>query len=124
MRNIKGKNVNSHELKLFKQLELLVYKEKLYRNPSLNRSILAKHLSSNRTYVSGCVRHIAGKSLAEYIDALRLSELICRLRTEEEKCLFILAEEVGYPSYTTFYRSFVRRYGMPPAKYREQLNNL
>lgn len=124
MGNIMGQNENSHELKLFKQLELLIRKEKLYRNPSLNRSILARHLSSNRTYVSGCVRHILGKSLAEYIDALRLSEFICRLKTEEEKCLFILAEEVGYSSYTTFYRAFVKNYGMSPAEYRQQLNNL
>ena len=40
---------------------------------------------------------------------------------EDEQCLFVIAEEVGYSSYTTFYRSFIRHYGVSPAEYRQKL---
>lgn len=121
MENINYLTMEAQKLNLFKQLDLLIREKKLYRNPSLNRSILAQHLRTNRTYISGCVRQSIGQTLSEYIDTLRISEFVDRLQSEGEQCLFVIAEEVGYSSYTTFYRSFIRHYGVSPAEYRQKL---
>lgn len=110
--------------KLFAACESLMRNEKLYRSQVLSIEMLCERLDTNRTYLSRMFAN-KGTSFAGYVHTYRIREAVEKL--SDPHCntpLKALAEELGYGSLNTFYRSFQRETGVPPSRFRREMRNL
>lgn len=101
---------------LFCRIEELITKKRLYTDPHLNRETLANKLGSNRTYVSRAMRQCAGQTLSEYLKKVRI-DVAVQMMQKKRFSLWAISIEVGYVSYSTFYRDFKSRFGVSPNEY-------
>jgi len=74
------------------------------------------HFSASGFYRA--FRAHTGKSFQEYLTDCRTG-LACTLLQDTDKPISVIANLCGSWDYTTFYRSFRKKTGMPPAKYRQ-----
>lgn len=112
------------ELSLIERLDELMRTQKLYTRPELSRDSIATELATNRTYLNTAIREAYNQTFPEYITEFRLSAAIGLIEMNREKSnMQSIAEEVGYNNYTTFYRSFIKRYGVKPMDYVNFLNS-
>ena len=105
-------------MQLFLRLEKLVRDEQLYLRPEVNREYLADRLATNPTYLAEAVRQNAGKGIREYLAGLRLEHAARLLVDDPLLPVEAIAEEAGFKSRSTFFRTFRDRFGMSPNEYR------
>lgn len=100
------------------RLKQLMDVEKLYTTPGVKRDMVAVALGTNRTYLCACIQETYGQTFPEYITSLRLNAAI-KLLEENEGLIEIqvVADFVGFGTYSSFYRAFVNRYGIKPTDY-------
>ena len=103
---------------LFLRLEQVVRDEQLYLRPEANREYLADRLGTNPTYLADAVRQNGGKSVHEYLADLRLEHAARLLVDDPSLPVEAIAEEAGFKSRSTFFRTFRDRFGMSPNEYR------
>lgn len=107
---------------LTERLRQLVHEEQIYLNPHVNRDTVAASMGTNRTYLCKYIREVYGQTFPEYIATLRLDAAIEMLRGEQSFMdIQGVAEAVGFIHYSSFYRAFVKRYGMKPSDYVNSL---
>lgn len=112
---------NERNLELFKRIDHLLIKEKLFCSSDISTDKLAKLLNTNRTYISKAINCCSGKNFNSYLNGYRIKEAISRLSdVNDDIPLKALAQELGYNSIQTFYSSFQNEIGMPPSKFREK----
>lgn len=109
----------SREMKLFRQLERMMAGERPFTDPSLDRGSLAARLGTNEKYLADAVREGAGTTIAAYISDLRLAWSLELLSGSGDITLDAIAEGSGHGSYSSFFRSFMKKYGMSPSDYRK-----
>ena len=85
----------------------------------LTLSALAQKCFYNPSYFSRIFKERFGMSLTEYISRRR-TELAIRLLGEGKHSVEEIAYKVGYPSKSSFYRSFTRITGKTPAEYKRK----
>ena len=81
---------------------------------------LASHLGTNRQYLSNYINREKQKTFYEYINDFRLEEaksLLDTYGTEHQHSIEDIATLAGFNSYSTFLRTFVKKYGESPSKY-------
>ncbi len=109
----------SRGMKLFRELTRLMYTEKLFLDPEVNRRSVAAKLGTNENYLAGAIREgAADTTFANYISGLRLAYSLNLLTGNPDMTLETVAQESGYASYSPFFRAFVKKYGMSPSEYR------
>ncbi len=109
----------SRGMKLFRELSRLMYTEKLFLDPEVNRRSVAARLGTNENYLAGAIREgAADTTFANYISGLRLAHSLNLLTGNPDMTLETVAQESGYASYSPFFRAFVKKYGMSPSEYR------
>ncbi|MCD8080203.1 MAG: helix-turn-helix domain-containing protein [Bacteroides sp.] len=108
---------------LFLRLREYLVKDKNFTKTSIDTSRLVTTLSTNRTYLFEAVKSVAGKTLQEYINCLRLEEGRKLLETTDE-LIESIAAVCGYNSVRTFYRLFRSTYEMSPAVYRKMVKSV
>ncbi len=91
--------------------------EKLYLNPKLKLTDVARLVGTNRTYLSAYFNKTAGSTFYDYVNGLRLDHAE-KLLVETNDTLVVIAEESGFNSLSTFRRSFEARHHCSPAQYR------
>ena len=74
------------------------------------------------SYICRIIRKYTGMTFKEYLNDEKLDNF-CRELMLTEKSIHTLAEEAGFHTLEHFYRVFRKKYGMPPARYREVLQN-
>lgn len=112
------------ERQLFHKVDVLMAKEKIFRQKDLTLDRLAELTGSNRTYVSKAINHYAGQSFSSYLNMYRVAEATRLIsRQGEEIPLKQVADEVGYASISVFYNAFCKETGLPPGRYRKELQN-
>ena len=89
--------------------------EHFSQNISLSSIVEELHLS--RCYLSHLFNEQLGVHFKDYIHSLRISEA-CRLLINTNEELIQISEAVGYSSYRTFNRAFIKQVGMLPSQYR------
>lgn len=110
---------------LLDRLEVLMKKDKVYREKSLTRDRVAAMLGTNRTYLSQVINEKTGMSFIHYINSYRIEEALEVLSDPgNEIPLKALSLDLGFSSLTTFYTFFSKKVGMTPAKYREEVRRL
>lgn len=97
----------------------LFVEEKLYLNPHLKLSDVARLVGTNRTYLSRYFNQESGQTFYDYVNNLRVKHAEEMLLTTSLPLLAI-ATESGFNSLSTFRRVFASTYGCTPAEYRNQ----
>lgn len=93
---------------------------KYYMDTTLTLQKLATHLGTNRQYLSNYINREKQKTFYEYINDFRLDEaknLLDHWDEGRHHSMEDVAALSGFNSYSTFLRSFVRRYGISPSRY-------
>jgi len=80
---------------------------------------LASKLSVNRSFLFAAVKAVTGKTLHEYINAIRITKARHLLETSDDDTIDIIIEKCCFTSKSTFYRLFGELNNMPPAEYRK-----
>lgn len=110
----------SRGMKLFRELTRLMNAEKLFLDPQIDRRSVAVRLGTNESYLAGAIHEGADDAtFANYISGLRLAYSLELLSRHPRMMLEAVAEQSGFASYSPFFRSFVRKYGMSPSEYRK-----
>ena len=105
--------------------EPLIENMKSYIREGAASEISMAHLSSvfhyNKTYLGRIFKQSVGKSVAEYLQQLRL-ERASTLLKETEASVISIAQECGFASVSYFNRIFKAAYGITPSEYRKKTN--
>ncbi len=102
---------------LLHQLENLMLEERLYLDPEISITKLAKQLSTNEKYLSQLFNQQLNSTFNDYINSLRIIEA-CRLMTttvKPIKSVDQIAEDAGFRSRSAFYNAFKKYTGVTPA---------
>lgn len=93
--------------------------EKLFLDPELNVSKLAKHLQINQKMLSAVLNQHLGKGFNEFVNEYRVAEVKKKLLSKESQHLTIsgLAFESGFNSQATFQRVFKELTNLTPKEF-------
>jgi len=86
---------------------------------ALTRSILAKAVGYNESYISHLFAQTLKTTLPEYVHALRLQDA-CRWLRQTSMPVSQIAMDLGFGSLRNFNRVFLKKTGMTPRQYRGQ----
>lgn len=109
----------TQEMQLFQRLSKYINAEKTFTDPDLTRKKLADLIGSNETYLADSIREGAGETFSAYISNLRLQYAVELLDKNPDITLDAVAVDSGHGSYSPFYRSFTKKYGITPSEYRK-----
>lgn len=113
-------NVAAEE-KLYYRLCKLMDEEQLFRDSNLKRTALASKLGTNEKYLAEAVKEGAGLTITGFITEYRLNYSVTQLSEKPGISLEEVAEISGFGAYSSFFRSFSKKFGMTPAEYRKYL---
>lgn len=115
----KQQQADERNIELFQRIQHLVETQQLFKDPSLSRDSLSAQLNTNHTYVSEAIKQATGKSFPQYIGDLRQQEAERMLHdpTCDTSCLKMLYAQIGFASFSAFYKSFKKATGMSPSSY-------
>ncbi len=93
--------------------------EKLYTNPELTLTALAKHLQTNNTLLSRVVNSGFGQNFNDFINHYRVEDVKDKLQSggANEQTIMSLAYDAGFNSKATFNRAFKKVTGKNPKEY-------
>ena len=112
------------EMRLYRDLCLLMTKEQLWKDPQLKRDELASRLGTNRTYVVEAVKvGTNGKTVTDFINSYRLRNASELLLQDAKMPMVEIAEKCGFNYRSTFGRIFYEYYGMSPSAFRKEGKN-
>ena len=108
---------------LMSRIYNLMDEQQLFRKKDLTKTELAERLGTNTTYVTATVNSQTGKSFTELITDYRIRYAQDLMRTHPEMRLLEIAEESGFASEKSFFRTFKTRLGMTPGEWKTSINN-
>ena len=106
-----------HEILIDKDIESTIRENRYYLDNSLTLQKLATLLGTNRQYLSTYINQEKQKTFYEYINDFRLEEAKVLMDRDQRLSLDEVAGLSGFNSYSTFLRSFAKKYGLTPSKY-------
>lgn len=101
-------------------IEQIIREMRYYRDSMLTLQKLAQLLGTNRQYLSNYINRERNMTFYEYINDFRLEEakvILESKNSESQQSMEDIAVMVGFNSYSTFLRSFKRKYGKTPSQY-------
>lgn len=115
------KQTDNKHVELFRQIKEEVDDKKMFLDVSLSRESLAKHLGTNRTYISEAVAQMTGMNFPQYINLLRINEAERRLHNPQiDVSNFAnFGRTLGFASLNAFRTAFKQQTGMTLSAYRE-----
>lgn len=110
------------ESQLKKTITRLFDVEKIYLDPKLKLSDVARMANTNRTYVSAFFNAENGISFFEYVNRWRIDHA-ARLLRNTDMMIKDIATKSGFSSLSTFHRVFQTFKGCSPADYRNNTSD-
>lgn len=107
------------ELQLFKRLSEYLQSEKSFTNTDFNRKMLADAMGTNEKYLADAIKAGGNDTFSGYMAHLRLQYALELLNNRPEMTLDVVAVDSGHGSYSQFFRSFSKKYGITPSEYRK-----
>lgn len=113
-------NINKDNV-YFKELEILMNKAKIYRDPNLGLVSVAKKLKISSNYLSQLVNKLTGQNFADYINTFRIEDAKLKLTDTKFANYTIvgIGLESGFNSKSTFYSAFKKITEISPNVYRK-----
>ena len=93
--------------------------ERLFLNPKLKISDVARLVGTNRTYLSAYFNRDNGATFFNFVNDWRV-DYAKQLLTQTNDTLYVVAELSGFNSLSTFRRAFEQRNGCTPAEWRKK----
>ena len=106
---------------LMEQMSSLIEDQQLFRRKNLRITDVADELATNKTYVSALLNNLSGEKFTSMITRLRVEYAQKLMREHPNMLLDDVADEAGFSSRTTFFRSFKTLTGMTPQEWRKSL---
>ena len=105
---------------IFNSIDTAIRSERLYSNIGLQRQDICNRFGISRHTLNDLLsEHTGGLSFPQYVNTIRLEEVLRLLRDEPAKTLSSIASEVGFTP-ANLREQFKRRYGMTPGEYQKQ----
>lgn len=106
------------------KIETLIAAEKLYQNPELTLTDLAKKLETNASVISKTINQGFGVNFNDFINQYRTDAVKKAFETGDHKksTLLGIAFDCGFNSKATFNRAFKKNTGLSPKDYLMQMN--
>lgn len=101
------------------RVERLLQSPDFLHNPELKIGMLARELTTNKTYLSRYFNRQLGVGFPEYVTSLRLNEAE-QLLIGTDKMVIEISESVGFKNYSTFSEAFKARNKLTPAEWRNR----
>lgn len=107
------------------ELETLLTKGKIYRDPNLNLARLAEKMNISTRHLSRIINQGYNKGFSDFINSYRVEEVKINLVAPQYQHYAILSIglEAGFNSKSSFYSIFKKMTGKNPLKYREEKSN-
>jgi AraC-like DNA-binding protein len=109
----------SRKMQVFRSLSQYMQEKTPFTDPTLNRKMLATYINSNEAYLAEAIREATGETVSSYISGLRLQYALKLLEEHPDITIDAIAIDSGYGSYSPFFRSFAKKYGITPSEYRK-----
>jgi len=111
-------------IELIKKLKRFVENDKVFLQKEISINDVARHLNSNRTYLSRAINVVLKKSFTTYINDLRIKEAIRKISSQEckQKTLEGISSEVGFSNRVSFNTAFKRYTGFLPSYFIKELS--
>ncbi|MBR0223450.1 MAG: AraC family transcriptional regulator, partial [Bacteroidales bacterium] len=103
---------------LMTQMSSLIEDEKLYLRKNLRITDVAAELATNKTYVSAILNNLSGETFTALITRLRVDYAQRLMREHPDMLLDDVADQAGFSSRTTFFRSFKALTGKTPQEWK------
>jgi len=107
-----------------KQLKGFMRETSLYRDKRLTKGQLAIQVGWTEVHLSNTLREGLETNFNDFINAFRVEEVKERLKDPRSRgfTLIAIAEECGFNSKTSFYRTFKKFTDLTPSEYLEQID--
>lgn len=105
---------------LFHNIENILKQSLAFTNQDYSIKELAQALNQKESIVSEAIKSSGYTGFREYICSLRLEHFKHLADTCPEKNIKELMFQCGFTSRSTFYRNFMKKYGVSPLKYLEK----
>ncbi|OXA86622.1 transcriptional regulator, AraC family [Flavobacterium hercynium] len=120
----KEKYLNKIEDKVVKeiqeQIDVLFETRKIYTNPDLTLSLLAKELNIRPQLLSQFINDNLNKSFAQFINEYRIDEAKRLLKESNQFKIDAVGFESGFNSSSTFYSTFKKITGTTPSNFQKE----
>ncbi|MEM9936678.1 MAG: helix-turn-helix domain-containing protein, partial [Bacteroidota bacterium] len=105
------------------RLEKMMRTGKLFRDPGLNRELVADRLGISTGYLSQVVSNCTDHNFSEYINAYRVAEVKDLLENPDfsQYSLLAIGLEAGFNAKSTYFSVFKKIAGMTPSEYKKSL---
>lgn len=105
-------------LRIKKELDVLLQKEKVFKNNNISLAKIAKSLNASTHALSQVINENYHKTFFELIGQYRIEESRALLKNEPETKISDIAFDVGYNSLSAFNTAFKKVTGKTPSNYR------
>ena len=102
---------------LFGRIEALMRDDEMYKQSKLTAQDVATQLATNKNKVSEALQAGCGMSFGEYLTEVRLQQAIILMGQSADVQLSEVGHTVGYETYSTFFRSFSKRFDISPSSF-------
>lgn len=109
---------NNEAINMFRSIDKTMRDEKLYTKIDFTRDTMIRMFNTNKNKLNEALMVGCGMNYSKYICELRLQESIRIIEEDNNISLNDLAMHCGFNTYSSFYRSFCKRFGMGPADYK------
>jgi AraC-like DNA-binding protein len=108
------------------KVDALILKEKLYQQPELTLSQLAKKLGTNTSVLSKVINQAFRLNFNDYINRYRVEDVVQKMQDPQfaNQTLLSLAFDAGFNSKSTFNRAFLKFKGVSPKDHLNQLKGI
>lgn len=104
--------------RLANKIEAAMRKDRLYRDPDLSLSALAKHIRARPNYVSQTLNAKLGATFFDYVNGWRVKDAQVQLSSGSDTVLAI-AFAAGFNTRSSFYTAFKRHTDLTPSAWRK-----
>lgn len=115
-----NKKFDEEEVKPIIKKLAVIKEEKLFKNPDLKISEIAKKLKIPTHQLSQLLNDNLGKSFSLFINELRIEEAKQLLVSEKIYTIETIGYDCGFNSKSTFFTTFKKVTGTTPAKYKKE----
>jgi len=112
---------NYYSLKNVKISDIILYIENNYKTVTLES--VAKYFYFNPSYLSSAIKKITGKNFLNILHEIKIKNAYMLLKNSDLS-ISEIANEVGYSNMSFFYQIFKKKYGITPAKFRNEINHI
>ena len=105
---------------LMSRITTLLEKEEWFRRKDLTKATLAQELGTNTTYITATVNSQGGTTFSDLVAGYRIAYAQKLMKENPQMLLTNVAEESGFSSEKSFFRTFKAAVGLTPTQWKQQ----